>query len=70
MAKQNVTITNISKQLIQLQFRHPKGDFYLDERQVRLIPGSTTDPLPLDHFNSAQIENIKMKREIVINIIE
>jgi hypothetical protein len=61
---QFVTLQNISSnQTIGLQVKPPKGDFYLDEQQVRLSPGDSV-VVPKDHLLWSQIENCKAKKQL------
>jgi hypothetical protein len=69
MAKNELTftrITNASKQMIPVQVRRPNGDFFLEERQVR-IPAGRSVTLPTDHLMPAQIENLKVKRQLQVS---
>lgn len=61
-------ITNISRQQIPLQVRRPQGDFYLEERQVRLGANKSVT-LPTDYLMPAQIENLKMKGQLQVSSV-
>lgn len=61
----DVVITNCSRQLIPIQVRRPKGDFFYEERQVRLSPGATVT-LPKSHLYWAQIENCRARGELSV----
>ena len=66
MAKGDVVrIYNCSKQMIPLQLRSPKGDFFLHEQVVQLGPGKTVK-LPKSHINDAQIQNLQKRRQIQV----
>jgi hypothetical protein len=52
-----VRVYNCSKQLIQLQARPPKTDFYANEMQVRLMPGQQAT-LVKNHLLMDQVENL------------
>ena len=69
MAKANkspvVRVYNCSKQLIQLQVKPPGGDFYTNESQIRINPG-TDVLLPKTHLRQDQLENLKKKGFIKI----
>lgn len=58
-------ITNISKQMISIQVKPPQGDFYAEERQVRLKPGKSVS-IPESHLILAQVENLKLKKQITV----
>jgi hypothetical protein len=62
---QVVRVVNISTQRIDLQIQPPGGDFYLEQRQVRLMPTKSVD-VPVDHLNAAQLENYKARHQIQI----
>lgn len=65
--KRNISIvTNISKQMIQLQMRPPRGDFYADERQIRLLPGKSVE-IPSDYILAPQIENLMARGHISVS---
>ena len=67
MAKSdNVTVTNISRQLISLQIKHPKGDFFRDERQARLMPGKSIT-VPRDHLLWPQVKNCQANRMLQVH---
>lgn len=61
----NVTISNRSRQMIPLQIRPPKGDFFYEEHQVRINPGATAQ-VPKRYLNWAQIENCKGRGDISV----
>ena len=56
----NCTVTNRSRQLITIQAKPPGGDFYRDERQIRLQPGKSIT-LPKRYLNQSQIENSRAR---------
>lgn len=60
-----VTICNRSRQTIPLQVKPPGGDFYMQERQVR-IPAGKSVQLPADYLMDAQVENLQAKQELQI----
>jgi hypothetical protein len=60
-----VMITNRGRQMIPLQVRPPKGDFYYEEHQVRLCPGRSVT-LPKRYLNYAQLENCRSRGDITI----
>lgn len=51
-----IIIENCSKQLVSLQVRPPKSDFFTGEQQVRLFPNKSIE-LPKKYFNMSQVEN-------------
>ena len=55
-----IRIYNKSKQLIPIQVRPPKSDFYPNEQQVRLEPGKDVT-LPRSHVRMDQIENLQKR---------
>jgi hypothetical protein len=57
MAQEIVRLYNCSNQLIQLQARPPKSDFYTNEMQVRLQPGQVAT-LDKAHLLKDQVENL------------
>jgi len=59
----NVMITNTCRQMIPLQVKPPKGDFYYEEHQIRLNPGQSVT-LPTRYLNLSQIENCKSRGNI------
>ena len=61
----NTVITNRSRQMIPLQVRPPKGDFFYEEHQIRLNPGKTVT-LPKRYLNQAQIENCRGRGDLTI----
>lgn len=61
----NVTISNRSRQMIPLQAKPPKGDFFYEEHQIRLNPGATAQ-IPGRYLNWSQIENCKGRGDIVV----
>ena len=58
-------VLNISKQMIALQVKPPKGDFFIHEQQVRLQPGQHA-LLPKTHLNQSQVENLKRTGQIKV----
>jgi len=64
-ASTDVVITNRSRQMIPLQVRPPKGDFFYEEHQVRLNPNKSVT-LPKTYLNWAQIENCRGRGDISI----
>lgn len=52
-----VRVYNNSKQMIPIHMRQPGGDFFLNEQQVRLMPGKDV-VLPESHLMSDQIGNL------------
>jgi hypothetical protein len=60
-----VRVCNVSVQRIDLQIQPPNGDFYLEQRQVRIMPRKHVD-VPEDHLNAAQIENYKARQQIQV----
>jgi len=61
----HVMISNCSRQMIPLQVRPPKGDFFYEEHQVRLNPGKSVTVLRR-WLNMAQIENCRGRGDIAI----
>lgn len=61
----NTVITNRSRQMIPLQVRPPKGDFFYEEHQIRLRPGQTVT-LPQRYLNQSQIENCQGRGDLTI----
>ena len=59
----DVLITNRSRQMIPLQVKPPKGDFFYEEHQVRINPGKSVT-LPKRYLNWAQIENCRARGDI------
>ena len=57
MAQEIIRVYNSSRQLIQLQARPPKSDFYTNEMQVRLMPGQSVT-VDRDHLLMDQVENL------------
>ena len=57
MAQEIVRICNNSNQMIQLQSRPPKTDFYANEMQIRLMPGKQAT-LDKSHLLMDQVENL------------
>jgi len=55
-----IRIYNNSKQLLSIQMRAPKSDFYSNEQQVRINPGQDAE-LPKSHVRMEQINNLKSK---------
>ena len=60
MANEVIRIYNCSKQMIQLQVRPPKTDFYVNEMQARLMPGKDA-LLDKSHLLMDQVENLCKK---------
>lgn len=60
-----VTVTNISNQMVPIQVQPPGGDFYLEQRQVRLLPGKSV-VLPHSHLMDAQLENLRGRQQLRI----
>lgn len=62
MAKQieTISIYNRSKQVIPLQARPPKGDFYLSEQQIRIMPNETVQ-INSAYLIEEQINNLAAK---------
>ena len=58
---ESITLYNASKQVLHISLRPPKGDFYLTEQQVAIVPG-TTATVPRDHINVGQIQGLRTKR--------
>lgn len=57
---EHVRILNISKQMVPIQARPPRSEFYANESQIRLMPGK--DALVLkSHLLMDQIENLCKK---------
>jgi len=65
MSKEDVVITNRCKQMIPLQVRPPKGDFFFEEHQIRLNPGKTV-VLPKRFLNWDQVVNCKARGDIAV----
>jgi len=64
MAKhEKVRLTNISRQAISVQVKPPGGDFFRDERQVRMGAGKSV-VLPKDYLLWHQITNLKGSRKL------
>jgi hypothetical protein len=61
----NTVITNRSRQMIPIQVRPPKGDFFYEEHQIRLNPGKTVT-LPKRYLNQSQIENCRGRGDLAI----
>ena len=61
--KYEITIQNISKQLIPIHARPVGGDFYLSEQQFRLRPNDKVT-LQKDALISVQIRNLQSRRLI------
>lgn len=60
MSSEVMRIYNSSRQMIQLQARPPKTDFFTNEVQIRLNPGQSVDVVR-NHMNMDQIENLCKK---------
>jgi len=58
-------IYNCSNQMLPLQVRPPGGDFYRNEQQVRLLPG-TDVTLPKSHLRADQIDNLQKRQMIKV----
>lgn len=59
-ASEILSIYNKSKQTISLQARPPKGDFFLDEQQIRIRPKETVQ-LDARYIMEEQIKNLASK---------
>ncbi len=57
---ESITIYNCSRQMIPIHVRKPKTDFYINEQQLRLNPG-TEVTIPASHANMDQILNLKKR---------
>lgn len=55
-----IRIYNKGKQVIPLQVKPPKGDFYLHEQQIHLRPGKSV-LLPKEHVRMDQVTNLTAK---------
>lgn len=55
-----IRIYNSGKQVIPLQVKPPKGDFFLHEQQVRIMPGKSV-LLPKDHVLMDQVKNLSAR---------
>ena len=53
-------------QRVDLQIQRPGGDFYAEQRQVRLKP-NTSVVVPEDHVLPAQVENMRARRQITVS---
>ncbi len=61
MAKHEyVNIQNISKQMIGLQVKPNNGDFFIEERQIRINPGKTVRLLK-DFLLWSQVTNLQAR---------
>ena len=60
-----VVVTNRSKQMIPIQVKPPRGDFFYEEQQVRLGPGKSVS-VPKGHLNWAQIENCRGRGDVSV----
>ena len=60
---ESIRIYNSSKQMIPIQVRSPKGDFYASEQQIRLLPGKDV-LLPKSHIMQEQVDNLAKRRMI------
>ena len=66
--KETVTIHNVSKQLITINVRQPKGlDFYIHSRDVHLKPGVSVK-LPTDKLWSTQLDRLRKRRMITVTV--
>ena len=61
----DVVITNRCRQMIPIQVRPPKGDFFYEEHQIRIQPGKSVT-MPKHFLNWAQIENCKARGDISV----
>lgn len=67
MAKgEYVTVTNISGQMIPLQLRPEGGDFFIHERQARLLAGKSIT-VPRNYINQGQIDNLRARHEVRVS---
>ena len=62
---ETVKVYNRSKQMIPLQVREPKGDFYISERQIQLMPGKEV-LLPASHVMRDQLDNLRSRGMLAI----
>ena len=60
-------ISNISNQMIPIQIRRPNGDFFLEERQIRIGRGKSV-VLPTDYLMPAQITNLRVKGKLQTSV--
>ena len=63
--KTSVRVYNSSNQMIPLQVRVPNTDFYTNEQQIRILPGSSV-LLPKDHMMEDQLKNLKSRGMIKV----
>lgn len=63
MVTNEITITNTSNQMVTIQVRPPNGDFFLHERQARILPKKSIT-VSRDYVNQGQIENLKARQLI------
>lgn len=56
----SIRVYNCGKQLLSLQVRAPKGDFFSSEQQIRLAAGQDVE-LPKSHVRMDQIRNLQAK---------
>ena len=61
----SLIITNRSRQMIPLQVRQPHGDFFYEERQVRIGPGKSVTILKR-YVDWKQLENIRGRGDIAV----
>ena len=61
-----VAITNRTRQMIPIQVRPPKSDFFYEEKQMRIAPGRSVT-LPKSHLNWQQIENCRGRGDISVS---
>lgn len=62
---QYIRIYNSSKQMIPIQVRPPKGDFYTSEQQVFINPGKDV-LLPKSHIIDDQVSNLQARKMIKV----
>ena len=66
--RESVTIQNVSKQLITINVRQPKGlDFYIHSRDIHLKPGVSVK-LPTDKLWSTQLDRLQKRRMITVTV--
>jgi hypothetical protein len=61
-------VTNVGTQEVSIQIQPPGSDFYVHQKQVRLMPGKGVT-IPTNHLLMAQIENLKTRRQISTQIV-
>ncbi len=65
-----IKITNKSRQIISINVKAPKGDFYMSTQDIRLgVAGSKGSSviIPKSHANISQIENLAARGIISYN---